>query len=232
LQAVTIRADLDASTVIALIALVGSAVAAAATVFGAPVLQSRREARAVLARHRDPLAAAAYELQARLHNILRNRFLETWMVGEGTRQGAAIESTLYVFAQFLAWTEIIRREVQILRFATDRDTRAVAKLLREINETFLTDAYGEQFMIWRVEQRGVGERMIHRADGQPTCMGYAEFIDQRGSMAAWLAPLEDALKNLDDGGRERLTRLQHELLELVQTLDEGRIRYPFELRKV
>jgi hypothetical protein len=30
----------------------------------------------VLERHRDPLLAAAYELQARLHNILCNRFTE------------------------------------------------------------------------------------------------------------------------------------------------------------
>jgi hypothetical protein len=222
----------DASIVIALIALAGSAFSTVASVVGAPALQSRREAKAVLDRHREPLAAAAYELQARLHNILRNEFLENWVLKEdGARQRAAVESTLYVFAQFLGWKEIIRREVQFLRFATDHETRVVAGLLREITETFLDDGLGERFMIWRVEQRGLGERMIVRPDGRSTCMGYAEFMVQRGAMAEWLDPIERDLRNLDDEGRRRLTALQHQLLELVRTLDPERIRYPFELEK-
>ena len=33
----------------------------------------------MLARHREPLLAAAYELQSRLHNILCNRFVEDYV---------------------------------------------------------------------------------------------------------------------------------------------------------
>jgi hypothetical protein len=220
---------LDAAIIIALIALVGSLFSTVATVFGAPVLQSRREARAVLQRHRDPLVAAAYELQARLHNILRTHFIETWLPKQGgARQQAAIDSTLYVFAQFLAWREIVHTKIQFLRLPRDEETRRVQGLLWEITETFLSDDYGEQFMIWRVEQRGLGERMIVASAEGPSCMGYAAFIEQRATMDQWLAPLEAHLKNLDEGGRRRLTKLQHVLLELVQTLDPDRIRYPVE----
>jgi len=42
-----------------LIALAGSIFSTLATVFGTPVLQARREANAVLVRHREPLVAAA-----------------------------------------------------------------------------------------------------------------------------------------------------------------------------
>lgn len=223
---------MDAAIVIALIALAGSLVSAAVTVVGAPALQARREAKAVLERYREPLLAAAYELQARLHNILRNRFVEEYVLGDkGGKREAALESTLYVFAQFFAWREIIRREVQFLRFSRDEETREVARLLRDIGETFLTDDFGHQFMIWRVEQRGLGERMIVVSDGRPTCIGYASFIEGRATMKEWLEPLERDLMSMEADGLKRLTKLQHLLLQLVAKLDADGTRYPFKLEQ-
>ena len=223
---------MDPALIVALIALAGSIFSTAATLFGAPALQARREARTVLERHRDPLLAAAYELQARLHNILCNRFTEDYVLGnKAGKQEAALESTLYVFAQFFGWREIIRREIQFLRFLKDEETREVAQLLRDVGEAFLTDEYGPQFMIWRVEQRGLGECMIVTSDGKPTCMGFATFVGHRATMKEWLDPLERDLRQMNEDGRARLTRLQHLLLELVQKLDEDRTRYPFSLEK-
>lgn len=223
---------MDPALIVALIALAGSIFSTAATLVGAPALQARREARTVLERHRDPLLAAAYELQARLHNILCNRFTEDYVLGnKAGKQEAALESTLYVFAQFFGWREIIRREIQFLRFLKDEETREVAQLLRDVGEAFLTDEYGPQFMIWRVEQRGLGECMIVSSDGKPTCMGFATFVGQRATMKEWLDPLERDLRQMNEDGRARLTRLQHLLLELVQKLDEDRTRYPFSLEK-
>jgi hypothetical protein len=223
---------MDPALIVALIALAGSIFSTAATLFGAPALQARREARTVLERHRDPLLAAAYELQARLHNILCNRFAEDYVLGnKAGKKEAALESTLYVFAQFFGWREIIRREIQFLRFLKDEETREVAQLLRDVGEAFLTDEYGPQFMIWRVEQRGLGECMIVTSDGKPTCMGFATFVRQRATMKEWLDPLERDLRQMNKDGRARLTRLQHLLLELVQKLDEDRTRYPFSLEK-
>jgi hypothetical protein len=223
---------MDPALIVALIALAGSIFSTAATLVGAPALQARREARTVLERHRDPLLAAAYELQARLHNILCNRFTEDYVLGnKAGKQEAALESTLYVFAQFFGWREIIRREIQFLRFLKDEETREVAQLLRDVGEAFLTDEYGPQFMIWRVEQRGLGECMIVTSDGKPTCMGFATFVGQRATMKEWLDPLERDLRQMNEDGRARLTRLQHLLLELVQKLDEDRTRYPFSLEK-
>ena len=223
---------MDAAIIIALVALAGSLVSTVATVFGAPALQARREAKAKLDSYREPLLASAYELQARLHNILCNRFLETYLFGENrVKQEAALESTLYVFAQFFGWREIIRREIQFLRFPRDAETRGTARLLQDIDETFLSNELGEQFMIWRVEQRGLGERMITTSDGKPRCMGYAVFIERRAKMSEWLDPLERDLEDLGDEGRERLRELQHLLLALVNRLDADRTRYPFELEK-
>lgn len=227
-----ILGGMDTAVIIALIALAGSLVSTFLTVFGAPVFQARRDAKKVLDNYREPLVAAAFELQARLYNILQLRFVEKYIKGEvASKRGPALESTLYVFAQFFGWRELIRREVQYLRFSRNRQTREVGQLLRDIGETFLSESYGPQFMIWRVEQRGIGERMIESEGGQMTCLGYASFIKQRSSMEEWLVPLGNDLENLQAGGRQRLTELQHMLVKLVRQLDDKQKRYPFELKE-
>jgi hypothetical protein len=218
--------------VVALIALAGSIVSAALTVFGPPALKARHDAKKELDTYREPLLAASYELQARLYNILQLRFIEKYVLNEQAgKQDSALESTLYVFAQYFGWMEIIREEVHYLRFSKDEQTREIGKLLRDIGEAFLSDGYGTQFMIWRVEQRGLGERMITASHGKLSCLGYASFLEQRPAMKAWLDPFAHDLKQLDDGGRKRLTEIQHKLLSLVKQLDQKERRYPFQLNE-
>jgi hypothetical protein len=223
---------MNTAVVIALIALAGSVFSTLVTLLGAPAMQARRDAKKILENYREPLIAASYELQARLYNILQLPFIDKYINNEAAgKRKPAIESTLYVITQFFAWREIIRREVQYLRFSRDRQTREVGQLLGEISETFLADKYGTQFMIWRVEQRGIGEGMIEIADGKMTCLGYASFIEHRAKMDEWLGPLAQDLEHLGDGGRERLTDLQHMLVQLVRKLDDKKKRYPFELKE-
>jgi hypothetical protein len=223
---------MDTAVVIALIALAGSLFSTIVTVFGAPALQARRDAKNVLDNYREPLIAASFDLQARLYNILRLRFVEKYVKAEEPgKRDSALESTLYVFAQFFGWREIIHGEVQYLRFSRNRKTREVGQLLRDIEETFLSDGYGSQFMIWRVEQRGIGERMVESVGSEIKCLGYASFIKQRSTMEKWLGSLEGDLENLQDGGRKRLTELQHMLVKLVRKLDDKRKRYPFDLKE-
>jgi len=223
---------MDTAVVIALIALAGSLLSTFLTVFGAPAFQARRDAKKVLDDYREPLVAASFDLQARLYNILQLRFVEKYIhAEEASKRDSALRSTLYVFAQFFGWREIIHREVQYLRFSRSRKTREVGQLLRDIEETFLADSYGPQFMIWRVDQRGIGERMVESSGSKMKCLGYASFMKQSSTMEEWLAPLEDDLKNLQDGGRQRLTDLQHMLVKLVRQLDDKQKRYPFELKE-
>src|ERR1700761_1186413 len=66
------------------------------------------EAGRIVARYRDPLLRSAYDLQSRIYNIYRP--------GGGFRGGRDPEyfrlNTLFLFAEFLAWLEIIRRDIQ------------------------------------------------------------------------------------------------------------------------
>ena len=223
---------MSTAIVIAVVALAGSVVTAIVSTFGLPVIQGRRDARKVLDTYGEPLVDAAYELQARLYNILCLQFVDRYVKNNAQdKQDAAIHSTLYVFAQFFGSRELIRGEVQYLRFSRHQRTRRVSQLIWEIGEEFLANSYGSQFMLWRVEQRGLGERMINSANGRVTCMGYAAFVEHRNTMDEWLKPLEHDLENLNDGGRRRLTRIQHLLLELVRELDNKGKRYPFTMNE-
>jgi hypothetical protein len=164
----------NTALVIAVVALAGSVVTAIVSTFGLPVIEGRRDARKVLDTYGGPLVDAAYELQARLYNVLSLQFVDRYLNNNAQdKKDAAIHSTLYVFAQFFGSRELIRGEIQYLRFSRHRRTRRVSQLIWEIGEEFLADSYGPQFMLWRVEQRGLGERMISSANGRMTCMGYA-----------------------------------------------------------
>lgn len=82
---------MNTAIVIALIALAGSVFSAVLTVFGAPALQARHDAKKVLDNYREPLLAASYELQARLYNILQLKFVDKYISDDtaGKRNPAA-----------------------------------------------------------------------------------------------------------------------------------------------
>ncbi|AHH17323.1 hypothetical protein NONO_c25280 [Nocardia nova SH22a] len=86
-------------------------------------------------------------------------------------------------------------------------------------------------MIWRVEQRGIGERMITTEEGKSGCRGYGSFLDTTGDTDTWLAPLRRDLENLDESGRRRLRELQHLLVDLVERLDPAKKINPRELTR-
>src|SRR5215218_3638040 len=103
-------------------------------------LERDLDAEEVLKRYREPLAAAAFDLQSRLYNILRKEFLERF--GTGPLADEAMWTTLFRMAQYFGWTEILRRDIQFLSFPEDDETRRVAHLQAEIARCFLDDERG------------------------------------------------------------------------------------------
>ncbi len=187
------------------------------------------QAEAVLTRYRQPLAAAAFDLQSRLYNILRMDFFGKF--GEGhERAEEAQRTTLFRLAQYFGWTEILRRDIQFLSFPEDEDTRRVAELQSRIAKGFLTDSYGPALMIWSDEQRALGERMIVEEHDKVLCMGYAAFRDTCDeTFAPWRERLGNELS--EESAKVRLCNVQHLLCELVETLDANRIRYTQDLQR-
>jgi hypothetical protein len=194
------------------------------------MLRLERDLRAeeVLTRYREPLAAAAFDLQSRLYNILRKDFLDKF--GSGPYADEAMWTTLFRLAQYFGWTEILRRDIQFLSFPEDEATRRVAQLQSDIARCFLDHERGHALMIWSDEQRALGERMISADDGTVRCMGYSAFRDRcEEAFAEWRRRLEAGLG--ETAGRERLRDVQHLLCDLVESLDERRVRYTRDLER-
>jgi hypothetical protein len=177
----------------------------------------------VLTRYRHPLAAAAFDLQSRLYNILRLDFFAKY--GDGhERAEEAIRTTVFRLAQYFGWTEILRRDIQFLSFPEEQATRRVADLQWEISKCFLTHTFGQSLMIWADEQRAIGERMIVEEHGKVLCMGYATFRENcDGAFSEWCARLRAQLA--DETARPRLLQAQHLLCDLVEMLDVRHLRY-------
>jgi hypothetical protein len=184
------------------------------------------EAEEVLTRYREPLVAAAYDLQRRLYNIIDLSFLNVFMTPGNAREEEAVESTLYRMAQYFGWTEILRRDIQFLKFREADVTRAVAKLQAEIGHTFASDGYAHAFMLWQDEQRAIGELMIVRENGSVGCRGYASFQEQRRA-GRWsrLERLEEDLRSGKAPAAKRLKEIQHQLCDLVDLLDKDQLLY-------
>jgi hypothetical protein len=182
----------------------------------------------VLTRYREPLAAAAFDLQSRLYNILRLDFFAKF--GNDERGEDALRTTLFRLAQYFGWTEILRRDIQFLSFPEDNDTRRVAHLQSEIAKCFLSDTYGTALMIWGDEQRAIGEHMIVEEHGNVLCMGYATFHDRcDDTFVPWRNRLCNELA--EDPALARLRDAQHLLCDLVETLDTRRVRYTRDLNR-
>lgn len=191
----------------------------------AAMLDRDLRAEEVLTRYREPLAAAAFDLQSRLYNILRMGFLDKF--GD-ERADDALRTTLFRLAQYFGWTEILRRDIQFLSFPEDDATRRVAQLQSDIARCFLSDRYGTALMIWSDEQRGIGEHMIVEEHGKVLCMGYATFHDRcDDTFARWRNRLCNELA--EDPALARLRDAQHLLCDLVETLDARRVRYTRDL---
>jgi hypothetical protein len=230
----------DITLAVALIALAGTLGSVGFQIWGqkrSEDVAAKRDVEAVLAKYREPLIAAAYELQGRLYNILELGFLgKYYSRGDEAQKTYAVQNTMYVLAQYFGWSEILRREIQFLSFSDSKQTRHVADRQREVLECFQSDdlGLGRPFLVWRGEQRAIGECMIEREDGRVSCQGYASFLEHReGAARQWLERLEHDLESIAAAPNPRLVRLQHGLVDLIRELDPDRLRYgDDELQKV
>jgi hypothetical protein len=182
-------------------------------------------AETVLARYRNPLIAATFELQDRLQNLLRpaGQSVLVYLRVED-RAELAIRSTLFRFAQYFGWTEVIRREVEFLDLEATSATRTVQDAIGSVARVFAADEFGLDFMLWREEQRAIGEQMLSGETGSLGCIGFASFEDRYDDgFERWLGRIAATLRGSFE--RRRLVELHHVLIDLGMLLDPDEVRY-------
>ena len=201
-----------------------------------------KQARAeqLVSRYREPLLSASFELQSKIFNIVQRKFLLAFWERSNDY---ARDHTLYVFAQYLCWREILRQEVQFLDLGDTRASAELNQLLEAVTEALSTDRLSPTFNLFRGEQRAIGEKMMVRLSGVPEevarheCLGYAAFVEslRQPDFARWFRGLTvdvQALATSANPDYGRLSLLQNALVDLIERLDTSRgARFPDSLRK-
>jgi hypothetical protein len=197
--------------------------------------QRRFEAERTTARYREPLARAAYDLQSRLFNILEQNLLVAYYErGDEHERSYVVDNTAFLMAQYFAWTEIVRRDIQYIDLGLDEHTRQLARLQDEIHSLFQTDGFDRPFRVFAGEQRAIGERMLREGPRGFECVGYAAYLDQLATskdrlLEALRADVRATSARLV-AARPRLVAIQHALIELLEFLDPKFVRFPRERR--
>jgi hypothetical protein len=242
-------AEIIAATIAALVAVVSAVISvygqARVTQF-ADRLAQRREAEsrgaqtlAFMSKYRDPLLRATIDLQSRLFNIHRNRFLIRAAGESEAYQAYAVQNTLFVIAEYFGWVEVMRREVQFLDLGDIEANRRLSELLLVISKAFGHMKMEPIFRLFHGEQRALGEIMLTT---RPTethtsyeCIGYARFIDKldEPSFARWFTQLEADIKTLmqsPDLHCQRIVAVHSGLMDLIDFLDPNCVRFPLKYR--
>jgi hypothetical protein len=187
---------------------------------------------ALIDRYQEPLLRAAYDLQSRLFNILAQGLLDVPHVSHEYIE----RSTIWLFGQYFGWVEILRREAQFLKLSRESDQAEVQRLLGAIARACSSDSIGgRRLQIQRSEQRALGELMVidgRDADGRQRsdCLAYAAFSkaleDKSSEIHRWFAPLCAQVWRHAGDSDDRLIRLQHALIALIEELDPDEVRFP------
>ena len=92
---------------------------------------------------REPLARAAYDLQSRLYNILKQNLIQVYLVQGNHREKLYVaNNTAFLIAQYLCWTELIRRKLQFIDLGESSKTKELLSLQDNIYNLWGTDAQG------------------------------------------------------------------------------------------
>jgi hypothetical protein len=200
---------------------------------------------ALMSKYRNPLLQAAIDLQSRLFNIHQNRVLQNFDQRCLSEQDYLISNTLYVFAEYFGWVEILRREVQFLDLGDLELNRHLSELFVNITKAFGTSKLGGNgnsdptFQLFNGEQRAIGEIMMKsRSTDQMLgyeCIGYAAFVQKMSDpdFARWFTKLKGDLGLIIEEskiGGERLVLIHSRLIDLIDFLDPHCIRVPLKYR--
>ncbi len=192
-----------------------------------------------MSRFREPLARSVYDLQSRLHNILKQNLIGVFLMdGDDREKTYVINNTVFLIAQFQYWSEQVRCGVQFINLDENKITRELTRVQDSISGLWGTDAYPPSLRIFAGEQRVIGEALIQTDDKgieQLGCIGYGAFLKR---FTPGVNPLIDALRSDVgslgvlgiDSAAARLKSVQNALIDLLVILDPEYIRFPADRR--
>lgn len=208
--------------------------------------ERRRESKAeqteeVISRYREPLLLAAQSLQGRLYNGVVGGYLEKYLhCGDLDEERYARDFTVYVYAEYLCWVEIIRRELRFLDLGNEQRNRMFNDHLQAVGNTFSSQRIPHgHFRLFRGQQRAIGElMMVVNGNGRADCMTYPAFcaqLDKDEEFERWFNRLRadvDAIAAHDVMGNTRLVHAQRALIDVIDFLDPDQVRISADRTKL
>jgi hypothetical protein len=201
-------------------------------------LEREQASEDLIRRYREPLLLAAFDLQARIYNIICMDFVARHTSsGDPEERLYARASTLYRLGNYFGWIEVLRRGLQFLDLGEEARTHELVERLDTVSHTFAdTEGFpASAFRLFRDEQRALGEVMLEPAEGdlrRYQCIGYATFVDRldgESGFTRWFERLGREFNKLSDpapGQLDRLIKLQHALVHVIDFLDPQGLRFP------
>ena len=217
--------------------------------------KTRQALERIYARYTDPIFLAANDLCNRLEEIcerhpasyLDSKLFDNKVIKMQSNtasdpyfQKYKLLSSIYRFCSFLGWLELFRQEIVFLESGKSAKNRALERKLNLIRSD-LADGQlntAEDWIRWhdrlifREEQRAIGEKMIIRKNGNISVMGYAEFCEKLDipieNRDHWLQIAISFFVDPSSVNKDfhliRLKRLIVHLVELMNELDRSRVR--------
>ena len=92
-------------------------------------------------------------------------------------------STIYLFAQYFCWIQMLRLELSFELFRSQKEMREFFIKIDEVSSKLgdmppLYDGAGDDVQVFRLQQRGMGELLAARRRDRPACRSYAFFISK------------------------------------------------------
>jgi len=201
-------------------------------------LERQQAGEDLIRQYREPLLLAAFELQARIYNIVQGGFVARHLgSSDPEERHYARASTLYRLGDYLGWIEVLRRGLQFLDLGEEERTHELVERLDVVSHTFSNTEWFPMsvFRIFRDEQRALGEIMLEPIESELRryqCIGYATFVqrlDEDPGFARWFERLGTEIDKLSDpapGQLDRLIKLDHALINVIHFLDPEGLRFP------
>lgn len=185
----------------------------------------------------NPILGAVRDLLGRLENILnqegylaldenyRDKINPDWSVTYEFFMG----STLYLFAQYFAWVQMLREKLSFELFQSEHTkdefftaVDRVGSALGSFPHPALAGCNGEDKQVFRLQQRAIGELLILPNGQRPQCMSYPDFLKQLEEVETFkrhLEPLRVLLEKVNVNPRnncrwERLVEMSKALSKL------------------
>lgn len=152
----------------------------------------------IFKKYKDPISLSAIELSSRLVEIISN-FPTVYLSNKVLNQKATyftsntiedshfkrhkLFSTIYRFSSFLGWLELYRQEITFLNSSNNKVNTELEYYLNKIRSALADGHLNENqdwenwidFLIFKEEQRAIGENMIIFNQATKTIIGYGKF---------------------------------------------------------